>query len=208
MTRKQETELWTLGGIIAVYLIIQNGADFWENLFGTSSGDRVVPMPDRSPANDPKAIELEPKLTASTFDEMLSAYMRGFRNVTGTPPSQHMLAMLLAQSALETGRWRHMYHWNTANITTQTPRGFYRLPGDTTHMYAVYPDGVTGASAHIALLARKYPRALGAFLADTPETAAHLLKEGRFYEADEDTYARGMRALFDEFMTKVPGPVT
>jgi hypothetical protein len=208
---QRDDETWTIIGLIALYFIVQSGGDFWEKLFGTSSGDRVVPMPDwKQPAYEPKEIEItEPKLTPATFDEMAAAYMTAFKRITGDAPSQHLHAMLLAQSGLETSQWKEMYEWNPANITTLKERGFYRLKNDLDHKYAPYPDRVTGAMAHLALLVRKYPKSLSLMLTGSPaEVAAMLKKEGPFYEAPESTYARGLSALFKQFLSRVPGPVT
>lgn len=206
---KKEDELWALGGILAIYFIIQSGADFWENLFGTSSGDRIVPMPDfTKPEYEPKEIEITPQLTPSNFGDMLAALTRAWKVVTGDAPPRHAAAMMMAHSALETGQWRHMYEWNPTNITTSKKRGFYRLPNDETHKYAPYPDAQTGWQAYLALLSKRYPKAFGAMLSDTPALVAALLKEGGFYEADQTEYAKTLTALFGQFLPKVPGPVT
>lgn len=199
MTKSEEW--WLLGGVLFL---------LWVESRRKPGETYYTPMPDwTAPEFEPKEIEiLEPKLKPATFAQMQSAYVAAYRNVTGEVPSPHMLAMLLAQSALETGQWKKMYEWNPANITTQGKRGFYRLPGDTTHKYAAYPDAVTGAAAHVALLGRRYPKAMGAMLADAPELVAKLLKEGGFYEAPLGQYAQTLRALFDQFLPLMPGPVT
>ena len=211
--RKKDDEwLWLIGAGVVIYFIGRraesSATSFLDDLFGFG-GSRVVPMPDwQDPAYSPTEIEiLSPKRTEATFDEMLSSYMRAFKTVTGEVPSMRMLGMVLAQSALETGQWKHMWEWNPANITTQGKRGFYRLPGDP-HKYAPYPNRDTGASAHIALLAKKYPKSMGLMLTATPGEVAEMLKQEGFYEAPSGPYGDQMTKLFNQFLPRLPGPVT
>jgi hypothetical protein len=212
--KKEDNEwLWVIGAGVVIYLIgrkAESGASsFLDNLFGFGQS-HTVPMPDwHQPEYSPTEIEiLSPKLTPSTFEEMLGSYVRAFKTVTGEVPSMRMLGMTLAQSALETGQWKKMWEWNPANITTQGKRGFYRLPGDSAHKYAAYPSADSGAAAHVGLLGRKYPKSMGLMLTATPAEVAAMLKQEGFYEAAAGPYAEQMTKLFDQFMPRLPGPVT
>lgn len=203
---KEEDSTWLL--VAGVLFLL------WAARRATGEDTYTVPMPDYTrPEFDPHEVELEPRKTPATFEQMTGAYVRAYRNAMGEAPGNRLLAMLLAQSALETGQWQSMWEWNPANITTSAKRGFFRLKNpdgsvDIAHKYAPYPDAQTGASAHVLLLARKYPRALGAMLADAPETVVHELKAGKFFEADEGPYATTFAQLFNQFLPRLPGPVT
>lgn len=77
-----------------------------------------------------KAAYVEPVKTPLSFDEALVCMRQGIHVATGTPPSDPALALALAKTALETGRWQHMYCWNLGNIKA----------GDNyVGMYTAYP---------------------------------------------------------------------
>ena len=63
-----------------------------------------------------KAVYVEPRLTPLTFDEALLAFRQGIHVATGEKPSDKALALCLAKTALETGRWQKMYNYCFGNV--------------------------------------------------------------------------------------------
>lgn len=59
--------------------------------------------------------------TTCTPEEAIRYIATAYELELGEPPSPEGLAILVAQSALETGHWRSMFGWNAGNI-----RGSYR----------------------------------------------------------------------------------
>lgn len=60
-----------------------------------------------------------------------------------------------------------------------------------------------GAGDYLALLHRRFASAWPAVLAGDPEQFAKLLKAARYYTADENEYARGLRSIFLEYLRTV-----
>jgi hypothetical protein len=56
------------------------------------------------------------RLTPLTAAEVLKAFKGAFATVCGVDPSKECLALLVAQSALETGRWRSIHCFNFGNV--------------------------------------------------------------------------------------------
>jgi hypothetical protein len=220
VAKKQDNEwAWIIGGVVVVWWLTheaeEGGKGLLDRLFGWGKpATRFEPMPDwKQTEYQPTEIEIaHPTLRTSTLPRMGLAYARGFRAIFGTTIPRRALALLLAQSAVETGNWKKGYfEYNPANITTTRKRGFYFLPNDSDlpreqrHKYAPYPNEQTGAQAHIATLMRVHRPAWDMMLSDaSPEDIARSLRQTRFYEADPEPYAAAMRGKFDEIMRKLP----
>jgi hypothetical protein len=198
----KSNQWWLLGGV--VFLL-------WLESRKKPGGETyMVPMPDWTrPEFDPKAIEMPAQKTPATFEQMRSAFMRGYRDVTGDAPPDRVLLMFLAVSAQETDEWRSMWWWNPVNLTTIAKRGYFYIPNDPDHLkYAPFPDARTGAAATVKRFAEKFPRSFGAMLASSPETVAQTMKQEGFYTGPADAYARRVRGFFDKFAAAMPGAVT
>jgi hypothetical protein len=208
--------VWLLSRAASSELDAQGGLFGWlDKLFGAKPATHFDVMPSyREPAYQPTEIEiLSPKKVTATLPKMGLAYARGFRVIFGKTIPRRTLALLLAQSAVETGNWKKGYfEYNPANITTTRPRGFYFLPDDADlpreqrHKYAPYPDAQTGAQAHILNLTRVHRPAWDMMLSETgePEDIARSLRQTRFFEADPEPYGRALRAKFEEILRKLP----
>lgn len=165
----------------------------------------VVPPDDPRGMENRQSVEILARATPSDYETMRDAFRQAWANGPGGDIDPRTLAALLAQSALETGHWKSMYHWNAGNITTSS-RAFFRLKerGEfTPHKYAVYSSPLEGAGALISLLGRRYPLALAAMLDGNMERAAHELKRAGYYEAPEAAYAKGLRQLYDQYLQRV-----
>jgi len=55
------------------------------------------------------------KLTQLSPSEAAAALAAAYQQLIGVPPSQAVLALLLAQSALETGNWKKIHNYNFGN---------------------------------------------------------------------------------------------
>ena len=55
------------------------------------------------------------KLTPLTRDEATRALLTAYKQLTGALPSTAVLALLVAQSAFETGHWKSLHHYNFGN---------------------------------------------------------------------------------------------
>jgi hypothetical protein len=65
----------------------------------------------------------EHKLTPMSLDEAAAAMAAGLRDHLKAPPSREVLALALAKSALECGRWRYCRNWNLGNIRPRKTEG-------------------------------------------------------------------------------------
>ena len=63
-----------------------------------------------------KAVYVPAVRTPLSFEQALSCMRQGIHVATGTKPSDPALALALAKTALETGRWRQMWNHNWGNI--------------------------------------------------------------------------------------------
>ncbi len=57
-----------------------------------------------------------PRLTPLLFDRAAQALSAGLREDNGLAPSRAVLALCLAKTALETGRWQKIWNYNFGNI--------------------------------------------------------------------------------------------
>lgn len=220
MAKKSDTD-WIVPVAVVVGVwwlsrsLEESGKSLLDSLFGWGKPPtRFEPMPDwKQTEYQPTEIEIaSPAKHTSTLPRMGLAYARGFRAIFGKTIPRRTLALLLAQSAVETGNWKKGYYeYNPANITTTRMRGFYFLPNDADlpreqrHKYAPYPDEQIGAQAHIAVLMRVHRPAWDMMLTDgSPEDVARSLRQTGFYEADPEPYAAAMRAKYDEILRKLP----
>ncbi len=63
-----------------------------------------------------KAVYVPPQKTPLAFGEAVACMRQGIHVATGSPPSDRALALALAKTALETGRWKSMWNWNFGNV--------------------------------------------------------------------------------------------
>lgn len=62
-------------------------------------------------------------LTSLTLDQVYRAFRRALESLAGQEVSREATCVLLAQSALETGRWQKMYNYNLGNIKSRMTDG-------------------------------------------------------------------------------------
>jgi flagellum-specific peptidoglycan hydrolase FlgJ len=123
----------------------------------------------------------------------------------------------MAQSALETGRWKHCHCWNLGNVKSSFGDGrdftFFRcnevLSGKTVwfdppHPYTRFRAFRTlaeGAVDHLAFLRglTRYKIAWQWVMAGDPHAFVQALKAAGYFTADEAPYERSVASLFNEF---------
>lgn len=72
------------------------------------------------------AAYVEPKRTPLTFDEAAQCMKWALTNQIGQSPADEVLALALAKSALETGRWTAIWNSNWGNVkASETYEGMY-----------------------------------------------------------------------------------
>ena len=107
--------------------------------------------------------------TPVSQEDAIKYIHNGYQRVFGGDPTPKQLAILVAQSAFETGWWKEMYNYNYGNIKGMGPSGLTTyLP--TTEGYGktkvsiidgfrAYSDPFEGIDDYLELLRDKYPRA-------------------------------------------------
>jgi hypothetical protein len=150
--------------------------------------------------------------------EAARAIRDAFARVFGEAPSPETLAILVAQSALETGHWRSMWCWNFGNI-----RGSFRgawtsfrageivdgreifLEAGPANKFRAYASAAEGAEDFVRFLgtatrpgqSNRYASAWAAALRGDAMTFALELGRAGYYTASREKYAATVRALVD-----------
>jgi hypothetical protein len=149
--------------------------------------------------------------------------------VFGVVPAGETLAILVAQSALETGHWRSMWCWNFGNI-----RGSFQgawtsfrageivdgreifLDAGPTNKFRAYASAGAGAEDFVRFLGtatrpgqtNRYAAAWAAALRGDALTYALELGRAGYYTANREKYAATVRTLVDVMRATCVGVVT
>lgn len=169
---------------------------------------------------------LDDKLTAVSTYEAIAAIGRAYEVVMARKPSVETLAILVAQTALETGMWKYMHHYNFGNI-----RGTYKnkfvsfrageiiggkeviLEPGANNKFRAYPDALAGAVDFVRFLAldttpnndrpNRYAKAWAAAEAGDLEAYNHELHKAGYYTASESRYLKTMSQLYHQLLPDV-----
>jgi hypothetical protein len=107
-----------------------------------------------------------PKYTHCTIADVIAAISEAYESTVGGEIPGGLLLCLVAQSALETGRWAKMFCWNLGNIRGVGPTGEWTsfsaseiIDGKEVHFdpgpnnrFAASPDLLTGAKFYVSFL--------------------------------------------------------
>jgi flagellum-specific peptidoglycan hydrolase FlgJ len=155
----------------------------------------------------PAAGRIDAVRTPLTRDKAADLFRMALAAELGRAPSSRELAMLLAQSDLETGSWQSMFGWNFGNsVVGKSGAQWFTLkndadrPLDKRHHYRAFPSALEGASYYVRLLKKEFPRAWSALSSGDPNLYAAALKEDRYYEAPVSDYARGLASRYREVL--------
>lgn len=148
----------------------------------------------------------------------------GLETITGKTPLNGQVAVLTAQSALESGRWRSMHRFNPGNIKASAGYEFlycqYRcnevIGGNTEWFDPPHPqtnfrafmDLDTGVLDYLRFLSGRV-RYAGPWAAATkgdPAAFVHALKISGYFTASEGPYLKGVVSLFGEYMRLLAQP--
>ena len=145
----------------------------------------------------------------------LRAIRSGLETLSGKTPSNAHVAVLTAQSALESGRWRSMHRFNPGNIKASDAYEYlycqfrcneviggkvlwFDPPHPQTNFRA-FMDLETGVLDYLRFLQRRHSWV--AAEAGDPARFVHVLKtEDHYFTADEAPYLRSVVSLFGEYM--------
>lgn len=178
-------QLYVLGGAAFLLVLLSN----------------KKPMPKTPPTPPRNGIKVDERLTPLKVDQAFNALKEAYYSLTNSEANLETLAMGLAQTALETGRFKAIHNYNFGNITASSKYegGWTSYPGDTTHYYRAYTSVFDGAQDYWKLLKNNYGEALAAFATGNPSLAAKKLKERGYFEADLDKYAKALSSLYNEY---------
>ena len=155
------------------------------------------------------------KLTNMTALDALKAFRFAFEAEIGRTPSNSTLAILVAQSCLECGRWVSMHCYNFGNI--RPPKNWggdycqFRCnekingvwvwfdPPSAGSNFVAFETPEAGATFYMNMLSQHWPEAWTAALNGDTTAFVHGLKQRGYFTADETPYRIGVQRLCAEF---------
>lgn len=186
----------------------------------TQSGTVTIVNPNASTAGKE---QVPNKITRLSENQVREAFYQGFIQVTGQKPSDQVLALMMAQSAHETGQWAALHNYNFGNVKalggwphqTTTFGAWERLngkketfpPGHPQTQFRAYPTASEGAADYIITLLRdnkrrKPPDAWKqALLTGDPAAFSEILaKPPPYYTGDKGAYTRAMTRYYNQYL--------
>ena len=168
-----------------------------------------------------KATLVPDKLTPLTPKQVALAFRSAYETVCGKTPSNACLALLVAQSALETGRWKSIHCFNFGNVKASPEytgkycqfrcneviggkAQWFEPPHPQTNFRA-FDSVESGAIDHIAFLAqrKRYAKAWEVAQTGMPLAFVDALKSAGYFTADAQPYAKAVASLWREYLTLV-----
>jgi hypothetical protein len=154
------------------------------------------------------ATQLPDKMTPLTPEEATQALSEGYKLVTGRKPSKNILALLIGQSALETGNWKMMHNYNMGNAKKSGSDEYYQVyltgddPTDPGAHYAAHLTAADGAAHFIRVLKKRENWWNGLQTGDPMKFAEGLaMRPFAYYTADPSHYAK---ILVDRYKAYMP----
>ena len=154
--------------------------------------------------------QVAPVATPFDSNQLVPAFVSGWRQLMGTEPTKQQIAMLISHNALETGGFttKAMFNYNIGNIvkTSQDNFDFFMHP-DSYHgkkfmsKFRSYNSLEDGVLDYLKLLKKGYPQAFDA-TSQAPKDFAHALVANPNFQYYDDThekeYAAGMTSLYNQ----------
>jgi hypothetical protein len=168
-----------------------------------------------------KATLIPDQLTPLDAKTVALAFRGAYETVCGTTPSNACLALLVAQSALETGRWKSIHCYNFGNVKASPDYyGYYCQfrcnevingkvewfdPPHPQCNFRAFPSCEVGALDHIRFLAqrKRYAKAWEVAKVGMPLAFVEALKAAGYFTADAGPYARAVVSLWKEYLGMV-----
>jgi hypothetical protein len=143
------------------------------------------------------------QLTPSNEAAVTVALIKAWEDARNESPSLDILALLLAQSALETGHWKSMYNWNLYNgIAVSSAQLHYNgLDSGNSRQFRAFESLGEGADRYVQqMLSPTRPNWRDGLLTGDPEKFnVGLSTPPRFYEADPKKYGEALTKLWVQF---------
>jgi hypothetical protein len=160
----------------------------------------------------------ETNITKLTEAEAAYSLREGWKLVFGEYPGLEPLAILWAQSALETGRWKHIYNYNFGNIKRHNMhdwcmykcseiingKNVWFVPPDPQTHFSSYSSMIEGAKEYIEFVSKRprYKEAWQQLVLGKPVGYCVALKKAGYFTAALAPYAKSVVMLCDEFKNK------
>ena len=158
---------------------------------------------------------VENKLTPLTREEAARALSAAYQQLTGALPTAGVLALLLSQSALETGNWQKIHNFNFGNakaaldyslivqfrcseLDQQGVEHFFDPP-DPHCNFRAYNDAASGALDYLRVLHNRPTWWQGLHTEDPSSFVDALVTPPKYFTANPDRYKRTLTALFESF---------
>lgn len=161
-------------------------------------------------------------LTSINASDLSRALLTAWRDLWEETPKRETILVLLAHSALETGRWRACHCWNLGNIKSRVGDGrdwtFYRCneviggktvwfdPPDPTCRFRAFRTLTEGAVDHLAFLRgmKRYALAWPLAVAGDPYGFVRELRAGGYFTAPLDPYEHAVASIFRQYANDLP----
>ncbi len=143
---------------------------------------------------------------------LLAAWTKLFEET----PAPGSIALLLAQSALETGRWKSCWCWNLGNMKPGSKWAGdicqFRLnevingvtkwfdPPDPQTSMRAYPSLAAAAEDYLWMLHRRFAQCWMHVVRADPVAFSQALKAQGYYTAPEPPYTKAVRSLYLEYL--------
>jgi len=159
------------------------------------------------------------RLTPLSQQDASRALAEAYARVTGGPPTDRVLALLLAQTAFETGRWQKIHNFNFGNakadlsypLVTQfrcseVEQGVEQFfdPPDSHCNFRAYTNAADGAVDYIKVLQSRPHWWNGLQTEDPTAFVDALATAPKYFTGNPAVYKQAMASLFDEFRPLVP----
>lgn len=168
-----------------------------------------------------KATLVPDQLTPLDAKTVALAFRGAYETVCGRTPSNACLALIVAQSALETGRWKSIHNWNFGNEKASPDYfGLYcqfrcnevingRVewfdPPHPQCNFRAFGSADAGAIDHLRFLSgrKRYAKAWEILQTGMPLAFVEALKAAGYFTADAGPYARAVVSLWKEYCSLV-----
>lgn len=168
-----------------------------------------------------KAILVEDQLTPLSPPEAIAGMKSAIWNLTGKYPTAEHVAVLIGQSALETGHWKSIHRYNVGNAKAgPNYEGYYCQfrcneiingkvewfdPPHPQTNFRAFMTAEAGFADHIRLLAtsNRYAKAWQCAERGDPDAYSRACAAAGYYTANVDIYTKTTVQLFQRYLTAV-----
>jgi len=154
------------------------------------------------------------RLTPLSLRDATQALVEAYTRVTGGAPTARVLALLLAQTAFETGRWQKIHNFNFGNAKadlsypliaqfrcSEVENGIEQFfdPPDPHCNFRAYTNPADGAVDYIKVL-QHWPHWWNGLQSEDPNAFVDALATApKYFTGNPVIYKHAVASLFDEF---------